>query len=115
MRISDWSSDVCSSDLCLQETKVVDDLFPRDEIRGLGYPHLAISGMKGYNGVAILSKVPFARWTTRDWFERADCRHISAFLPDGTELHNLSDPAGGDVPYPRAHNQLTTGWATRRE
>src|SRR3546814_2775746 len=86
MRISDWSSDVCSSDL---ETKVIDELFPRDEIGALGYPHLAISGMKGYNGVAILSKVPFAQHTTRDWCERADCRHIAAVLPDGTELHKI--------------------------
>src|SRR3546814_6583582 len=88
-----------------------DTLFPdttlfRSEIGALGYPHLAISGMKGYNGVAILSKVPFAQHTTRDWCERADCRHIAAVLPDGTELHNLYVPAGGDVPDPVANDKF---------
>src|SRR3546814_11534718 len=56
--------------VCLQETKVIDELFPRDEIGALGSPHLAISGKQGYNGVAILSQVPFAQHPTRDWCER---------------------------------------------
>jgi len=43
--------------LCLQETKVADDLFPHDAFRDLGYS-AAISGQKAYNGVAILSRVP---------------------------------------------------------
>ena len=42
--------------VCLQETKVVDELFPHDALRDL-YPHRHMRGMKGYNGVAILSKV----------------------------------------------------------
>jgi len=29
-----------------------------------------------------------------------DKRHISAILPDGTELHNFYVPAGGDIPDP---------------
>jgi Exonuclease III len=44
--------------ICLQETKVTDDLFPADACRALGFGHLAFHGMKGYNGVAILSKRP---------------------------------------------------------
>jgi exodeoxyribonuclease-3 len=43
--------------VCLQETKVVDDGFPRDALQALGY-HCAISGQKTYNGVAILSRLP---------------------------------------------------------
>ncbi|MEB3271485.1 MAG: exodeoxyribonuclease III [Synechococcus sp.] len=43
--------------LCLQETKVADDLFPRQIFADLGYS-LAISGQKAYNGVAILSRLP---------------------------------------------------------
>jgi len=43
--------------LCLQETKVADELFPHDAFRDLGYS-AAISGQKAYNGVAILSRVP---------------------------------------------------------
>ena len=43
--------------LCLQETKVADDLFPLEAFRELGY-EVAISGQKAYNGVAILSRLP---------------------------------------------------------
>ncbi len=30
--------------ICLQETKVVDELFPREAVRAMGYPHLLIHG-----------------------------------------------------------------------
>jgi exodeoxyribonuclease-3 len=43
--------------LCLQETKLTDDKFPVAEIEAAGY-HVAFSGQKTYNGVAILSKHP---------------------------------------------------------
>jgi len=44
--------------LCLQETKVADPLFPHAAFEALGYGR-AISGQKAYNGVAILSRLPF--------------------------------------------------------
>ena len=43
---------------CLQELKCVDDAFPLMEIEDLGY-NVAVHGQKTYNGVAILSKLPF--------------------------------------------------------
>ncbi|NQV10342.1 MAG: exodeoxyribonuclease III [Cyanobacteria bacterium] len=43
--------------LCLQETKVEDQLFPLEAFEALGYA-AAISGQKAYNGVAILSRLP---------------------------------------------------------
>ncbi len=43
--------------LCLQETKVVDDNFPRSLFLELGY-HVYASGQKSYNGVAIISNQP---------------------------------------------------------
>jgi exodeoxyribonuclease-3 len=43
--------------LCLQETKVQDADFPVLAFGTCGY-HLTFRGMKGYNGVAILSKKP---------------------------------------------------------
>ncbi|HEY6723353.1 MAG TPA: exodeoxyribonuclease III [Polyangiaceae bacterium] len=43
--------------LCMQETKVVDGEFPRDEFVRRGY-ELAISGQATYNGVAIASRHP---------------------------------------------------------
>jgi len=41
--------------LCLQETKVTDDAFPRADFEALGY-HVTVSGQRTYNGVAILSR-----------------------------------------------------------
>jgi exodeoxyribonuclease-3 len=83
--------------ICLQETKVIDELFPADACRDLGFPYLAFHGMKGYNGVAILSKLPIADITTPSWCERTDCRHLVAKL-DNAEVHCLYVPAGGDIP-----------------
>ncbi len=92
--ISGWSPDV----LCLQETKTPDASFPRAELKALGYQHVLIHGMKGYNGVAILSRVPFAAGRRRRWCERSDCRHLVARLDGRLELHNFYVPAGGDIP-----------------
>lgn len=41
----------------LQETKCVDEAFPREPIQALGY-NVAVHGQKDFNGVAILSKLP---------------------------------------------------------
>ena len=43
---------------CLQEIKTVDEQFPGAEIEALGY-NVETHGQKGFNGVAILSKLPF--------------------------------------------------------
>ena len=42
--------------VCLQETKVIDDLFPAEPLEDLGY-QVVFHGQKSYNGVAILSKI----------------------------------------------------------
>jgi exodeoxyribonuclease-3 len=96
--------------ICLQETKVRDELFPSDDISKLGYPHQAISGMKSYNGVAILSKQPLIKIKKRDWCGKTDCRHISAVIENKQfspiELHNFYFPAGGDIPNPRENTKF---------
>lgn len=43
--------------LCLQEIKVEDEAFPREELEALGY-HATVYGQKTYNGVAILTREP---------------------------------------------------------
>ena len=49
----------CSPDIvCLQEIKCTDDAFPRLEIEALGY-NVVTHGQKTFNGVALLSKLPF--------------------------------------------------------
>jgi exodeoxyribonuclease-3 len=88
--------------LCLQETKCPDGLFPEAELRSLGFAHIARRGMKGYNGVAILSRMPFLERTgDPDWCARGDCRHLGVTLdaPGGPiDLHDFYVPAGGDIP-----------------
>jgi exodeoxyribonuclease-3 len=86
--------------VCLQETKTPDEYFPKEPFEKLGYTHSFVHGMKGYNGVCILSRVPIEAPTTRGWCQREDCRHVTARLPGGVEIHNIYIPAGGDVPDP---------------
>ncbi len=87
--------------ICLQETKVPDELFPGDAPARLGYPHYAHRGMKGYNGVAILSRRALTGIDAPEWCSRGDCRHLAVSVdsPGGpVELHDFYVPAGGDVP-----------------
>ena len=42
--------------LCMQETKVQNDLFPTQLFDGLGYIHQHIHGQKSHHGVAIVAK-----------------------------------------------------------
>ena len=92
--------------LCLQETKVTDDCFPLSAFTRHGFTHHLVHGMKGYNGVAILSRLPFKDAGVIDWCGRQDCRHIHVRLPGGVELHNLYVPSGGDVPDPEANDKF---------
>ena len=50
-----WLAERQPDIVCLQETKCVDDAFPRLEFESLGY-NVAVHGQKTFNGVAILSK-----------------------------------------------------------
>jgi exodeoxyribonuclease-3 len=110
--------------LCLQETKVINDLFPAAPLQKAGYVHQAINGQKGYHGVAILSRLPFRRTDTVEYCGKGDCRHISATFENGVELHNFYVPAGGDVPDAKrnpkfAHKldflrEMTRGFEKRR-
>ncbi|MDA8230939.1 MAG: exodeoxyribonuclease III [Magnetospirillum sp.] len=88
--------------VCLQETKVPDALFPSDACRALGFDHIAHHGMKGYNGVAILSRLPLADIRTPSRCNREDCRHLAATVA-GIEIHCLYVPAGGDIPDPETN------------
>ena len=110
--------------ICLQETKVVDELFPLEAFTALGYGHSVVTGIKGYNGVAILSRLPFAHSETPGWCGKADARHAVAVLENGIEINNFYVPAGGDVPDPAVNDKFahklqflaeTTNWFAARK
>jgi len=89
--------------LCLQETKCIDELFPVEAFAAIGYSHLAISGQKGYHGVATVARRPLEVVERRRFCENDDCRHISTRFVSGGHallLHNFYVPAGGDEPDP---------------
>jgi len=92
--------------LCLQETKVPDDKFPLEEIQALGYEHVLFRGMKSYNGVAVLSRLPLEDTDSRDWAGKEDCRHLAVRVDGKLELHNFYVPAGGDVPDPAENDKF---------
>jgi exodeoxyribonuclease-3 len=56
--LSAWLAERQPDIVCLQETKCIDDAFPREPIEALGY-NVAVHGQKTFNGVAILSKFKF--------------------------------------------------------
>ena len=59
-----WLRSASPDIACLQEIKCVDEAFPRLEFEALGY-NVAVHGQKGFNGVALLSKLPFDEITPR--------------------------------------------------
>ncbi|HEX4738237.1 MAG TPA: exodeoxyribonuclease III [Allosphingosinicella sp.] len=84
--------------LCLQETKVVDDIFPRALFHGLGYTHQILRGQPMHHGVAILSRVPLREEDRHDWQANGEARHVGVRLECGIKLENVYVPAGGDIP-----------------
>jgi exodeoxyribonuclease-3 len=110
--------------LCLQETKTRDEFFPNEAFAAHGYSHMHIAGMKSYNGVAIVSRIPLGAREVKHWCQKEDCRHVIATTEDGIEIHCLYIPAGGDIPDPAVNDkfahklqfvdELTAWWPAER-
>jgi exodeoxyribonuclease-3 len=93
--------------VCLQEIKCVDEAFPREPLEALGY-NVAVHGQKTFNGVALLSKLPFDEVAPGLIGDSSDVqarflealvstkngvvRVVSLYLPNG-------NPAPGDTYY----------------
>lgn len=84
--------------LCLQECKSPVEKIPHDVFAALGYTHMIARGQKGYNGVAILSKMPITETAAFDFADLGHARHIAGRLENGVTVHNFYVPAGGDIP-----------------
>lgn len=82
--------------LCLQEIKLATELFPHEPLAE-HFPHRAVFGQKGYNGVALLSKRPLE--DLQRGFAQSpdpDARIIAATV-GGLRLYDLYVPNGGSV------------------
>ena len=84
--------------LCLQETKSPVEKIPVAVFEALGYRMVTARGFKGYNGVAIFSRVAADEAPHMEMCGKDDARHCAAVLPGGAVLHNFYVPAGGDEP-----------------
>lgn len=84
--------------LCLQECKSPVEKMPLELFAAAGYGHVVARGQKGYNGVAILSRLPLIDAGQRDFCGKGDARHVAARLENGVTIHNVYVPAGGDEP-----------------
>jgi len=84
--------------LCLQECKSPVDKIPTQGFADLGYPYMVARGQKGYNGVAIISRLPIVEAGAEDFANLGHARHIAGRLENGVTVHNFYVPAGGDKP-----------------
>jgi exodeoxyribonuclease-3 len=85
--------------LGLQEIKCVEEQFPYQPFREIGYEFIEVKGQKGYHGAATVSKLPMERLPT-SFCPLDHARHVSTKVIAGNEdfeFHNFYVPAGGDV------------------
>jgi len=71
--------------LCLQECKSPTEKVPTDGVKSLGYNHILVNGQKGYNGVAIFSKLPMTDVGQFDLANLGHARHVAGRLENGVD------------------------------
>lgn len=118
-----WLKESDPDIVCLQEIKSVDEQFPRLEVQALGY-NVETHGQKGFNGVAILSKLRFdevnrglpgddsdeqSRFIEGVFStDRGALRVVSLYLPNG-------NPVGSEkFPYKLSWMARLEKWASER-
>lgn len=95
--VRQWLSDHQPDVLCMQETKSIDEKFPRSLFEELGY-EVAIYGEKTYNGVAIASKLPIANVHRGYEVEIASgSKRLIAAEINGIRIVNVYIPNGQSV------------------
>ncbi len=105
-RVVPWLQQHRPDVVCLQETKVVDELFPRELLEDEGY-EIVTFGQKTYNGVAILARhrIEDVVRGFPDDAEGADRRVIGCTV-NGVMILNLYVPNGQEVGAPKFHWKL---------
>ena len=69
--------------ICLQETKCPNDQFPEKAFAKAGFNHIAKNGIKGYHGVATLSRHEIIDSHIVDYCGKGDGRHIAITVKPG--------------------------------
>ncbi len=95
--LTEWLSEAKPDIALLQEIKSTDETFPRAPLEDMGY-NVETHGQKGFNGVAILSKLPLedvtrglpgdpddtqARWIEATVIGKTALRVCCLYLPNG--------------------------------
>jgi exodeoxyribonuclease III len=111
-----WLEAAAPDVVCLQEIKSVDDAFPREIFEAMGY-QVETHGQKGFNGVAILSKLALRdvrRGLPGDETDE-QARWIEAVVDAGRPLRvcGLYLPNGNPAPGPKYDYKLA--WMARME
>ena len=94
--VLDWLDSANPDVLALQETKLLDENFPKDEIEATGY-QVSYAGQKTYNGVAIISKQPCVDIVTDIPNLDDPQRRIMAATIDGVRILNLYVVNGAEL------------------
>lgn len=89
-----WCDEASPDVLCLQEIKCVDEKFPHRKFRDIGYPYFAGHGERGYNGVAIVSKLPLEDVERNLPGDEDAARRMIAATVDGIRIVNVYIPHG---------------------
>ncbi len=111
-RLLEWLEEAAPDVVCLQETKITDDIFPVLELQAAGYGAVW-HGQKGFNGVAILARgsdpVETQRGLPGDP-DDAHSRYIEAEV-EGVIVGSIYLPNGNPQPGPKYDYKLA--WMER--
>jgi len=110
-RVIPWLAHQAPDVLCLQETKVQDDVFPAEPFADAGY-HVVVHGQKTYNGVAIVARdaiTDVARGFD-DGDDDGGARFIAATVR-GVRVMSAYIPNGKDIDH--EHYRFKLGWLER--
>lgn len=109
--LRDWLRQYGPEVVCLQETKMTDDVFPVDALAEMGY-EAVFAGQKTYNGVAILSRLPVSE-VVRGLPEAPgeDEKRFIAATVQGIRVINVYVPNGQAVGTPKFQYKLA--WLER--
>jgi exodeoxyribonuclease III len=89
----EWLATAAPDVVLLQETKCVNEEFPRLELESLGW-NLALRGQKTYNGVAVLSRLKIVEEIASLEGDEGESRYIEAKLENGVRVASIYVPMG---------------------